>query len=107
MHCAFNILCTGVHDCNKFFVSRKDARSTNVGRVLEAHGHHLLGSYKDPIASFHDFYQLSIEKPEVTKINRPLNLITNIIVLLTICPCRFMQLIILNLANFRCTGKLF
>lgn len=79
MHFAFSILCTGVYECNKCFVSRKDARSTNVGRVLEAHGHHLLGSYKDPIASFHDFYQLSIEKPEVRKINRPLNLITYII----------------------------
>lgn len=78
---AFYILCTRVHECNKYFVSRKDARSTNVGRVLEAHGRQLLGSYKDPIASFHDFYQLSIEKPEASKINQQLNLRTNIIVL--------------------------
>ncbi|XP_024376713.1 probable acyl-activating enzyme 17, peroxisomal isoform X1 [Physcomitrium patens] len=43
----------------------EDAKLTNIGRILVARGAELLASYKDPIASFNDFYQLSVEKPEV------------------------------------------
>lgn len=38
---------------------------TNIGRVLTARGGKLLVSFKDPIASFQDFYELSVENPEV------------------------------------------
>jgi acyl-coenzyme A synthetase/AMP-(fatty) acid ligase len=42
-----------------------DAKQTNVGRILEARGPELLVTYKDPIASFQDFYELSVTNPEV------------------------------------------
>lgn len=43
----------------------EDAMHTNIGRVLTARGGKLLVSFKDPIASFQDFYELSVENPEV------------------------------------------
>lgn len=47
---------------------RDEVKLTNVGRILEAHGTDLLGStYTDPIGSFNDFYQLSVQNPEVGK----------------------------------------
>jgi len=39
---------------------------TNIGRVLEARGGELLVSYNDPVASFQEFYELSIKNPEVS-----------------------------------------
>lgn len=42
-----------------------DAKQTNIGRVLATRGEALLVSYKDPVASFHDFYELSVKNPEV------------------------------------------
>ncbi|RRT47543.1 hypothetical protein B296_00037311 [Ensete ventricosum] len=40
--------------------------STNIGRLLQRRGKELLGSrYKDPISSFTDFQEFSVDNPEV------------------------------------------
>ncbi|CAL5214128.1 unnamed protein product [Lathyrus oleraceus] len=50
-----------------WFPSIEQARHTNLGRLMEAHGSELLGasSYKDPITSFPLFHKFSVQHPEV------------------------------------------
>ncbi|XVF47499.1 hypothetical protein PTKIN_Ptkin03bG0113700 [Pterospermum kingtungense] len=49
-----------------WFPSLYQAKSTNLGRILEVHGPKLLGtSYKDPIASFSLFQKFSVQHPEI------------------------------------------
>uniref|UniRef100_A0A0D9W0C5 4-coumarate--CoA ligase n=1 Tax=Leersia perrieri TaxID=77586 RepID=A0A0D9W0C5_9ORYZ len=49
-----------------WFPSRIDAKQTNLGKLMEAHGPKLLGSsYKDPISSFQLFHKFSVEHQEV------------------------------------------
>ncbi|GAB2209565.1 hypothetical protein Droror1_Dr00026784 [Drosera rotundifolia] len=44
----------------------ENARSTNVGQLLEKHGYKFLGAkYKDPISNFCDFQEFSVCNPEV------------------------------------------
>jgi hypothetical protein len=47
---------------------REEARRTNLGRLMEIHGSHLLGasSYKDPITSFPLFHKFSVQHPEAS-----------------------------------------
>ncbi|CAH9073156.1 unnamed protein product [Cuscuta epithymum] len=49
-----------------WFPSLDEARSTNLGRLMERHGPKVLGtSYKDPIASFRQFHKFSVDHPEI------------------------------------------
>ncbi|KAK3145753.1 hypothetical protein QOZ80_3BG0256910 [Eleusine coracana subsp. coracana] len=49
-----------------WFPSPADCKQTNLGRLMEANGHRLLGSaYKDPISSFNLFHKFSVENQEV------------------------------------------
>ncbi|GJN22960.1 hypothetical protein PR202_gb10570 [Eleusine coracana subsp. coracana] len=48
-----------------WFPSPADCKQTNLGRLMEANGHRLLGSaYKDPISSFNLFHKFSVENQE-------------------------------------------
>ncbi|XP_016187744.1 probable acyl-activating enzyme 18, peroxisomal isoform X1 [Arachis ipaensis] len=48
-----------------WFPSLKQARRTNLGRLMETYGPKLLGdSYKDPITSFRLFHKFSVEHPQ-------------------------------------------
>ncbi|XP_051131295.1 probable CoA ligase CCL12 [Andrographis paniculata] len=49
-----------------WFPSLHQAIHTNLGRIMESHGPRLLGaSYKDPITSFKQFQQFSVQHPEM------------------------------------------
>ncbi|PIN17171.1 Acyl-CoA synthetase [Handroanthus impetiginosus] len=49
-----------------WFPSTYHSRCTNLGRLMETYGPRLLGaSYKDPITSFRQFQQFSVEHPEI------------------------------------------
>lgn len=49
------------------FIGRYESKCTNLGRVMETHGPKLLGAeYKDPITSFKQFHEFSVEQPEVS-----------------------------------------
>ncbi|KAL9273165.1 putative CoA ligase CCL12 [Drosera capensis] len=49
-----------------WFPSPYEARNTNLGRLIEAHGPRLLGSlYKDPISSYRVFHEFSVHNPEI------------------------------------------
>ncbi|XP_058750149.1 probable CoA ligase CCL12 isoform X2 [Vicia villosa] len=50
-----------------WFPSIEQAKRTNLGRFMEAHGSELLGAsvYKDPITSFSLFHNFSVQHPEV------------------------------------------
>lgn len=53
--------------CSHWVLARSDgANLTNVGQLLEKHGHEFLGSkYRDPVSSFLDFQEFSVSNPEV------------------------------------------
>lgn len=49
-----------------WFPTQESARLTNLGRMMEAHGPHLLGSsYYNPITNFQSFQQFSVDHPEI------------------------------------------
>ncbi|KAL8484266.1 hypothetical protein ACS0TY_026812 [Phlomoides rotata] len=49
-----------------WFPSLPQAKSTNLGRLMESHGPRLLGGlYEDPITSFGLFRQFSVQHPEI------------------------------------------
>ncbi|KAF3782449.1 putative acyl-activating enzyme 18 [Nymphaea thermarum] len=49
-----------------WFPSLDSSRQTNLGRLMETHGPNLIGhAYKDPITSFTEFQQFSVEHPQV------------------------------------------
>ncbi|GAB2229378.1 hypothetical protein Droror1_Dr00023517 [Drosera rotundifolia] len=49
-----------------WFPSPYEARNTNLGRLMEAHGPRLLGRlYKDPISSYKVFHEFSVHNPEI------------------------------------------
>ncbi|RAL43062.1 hypothetical protein DM860_009844 [Cuscuta australis] len=49
-----------------WFPSLDEAKSTNLGRLMETHGPEVMGaSYKDPIASFKQFHKFSVDHPEI------------------------------------------
>lgn len=48
------------------FYDREDAKSTNIGSLLERRGMEFLGTaYKDPISSYSAFQEFSVSIPEV------------------------------------------
>ncbi|KAI3461883.1 hypothetical protein Pfo_018546 [Paulownia fortunei] len=49
-----------------WFPSLCQSKRTNLGRLMESHGPRLLGAlYKDPITSFRQFQQFSVQHPEI------------------------------------------
>ncbi|XP_073050563.1 LOW QUALITY PROTEIN: probable CoA ligase CCL12 [Primulina eburnea] len=49
-----------------WFPSPHQSRRTNLGRLMESHGSRLLGAlYKDPVTSFRQFQQFSVQHPEI------------------------------------------
>ncbi|KAL3850388.1 hypothetical protein ACJIZ3_012270 [Penstemon smallii] len=49
-----------------WFPSPYESRYTNLGRIMESYGPRLLGaSYKDPVTSFRQFQQFSVQNPEI------------------------------------------
>ncbi|KAH6814385.1 acyl-activating enzyme 18 [Perilla frutescens var. frutescens] len=49
-----------------WFPSLSQSKCTNLGRLMESHGPRVLGDlYKDPITSFRQFHQFSVQQPEV------------------------------------------
>ncbi|KAK4492210.1 hypothetical protein RD792_003010 [Penstemon davidsonii] len=49
-----------------WFPSPYESRYTNLGRIMESYGPRLLGaSYKDPVSSFRQFHQFSVQNPEI------------------------------------------
>lgn len=66
-HIKFVKLCmfSCVHLITMFLSIRSQSKSTNLGRMMESHGLRLLGAlYKDPITSFRQFQQFTVQHPE-------------------------------------------